>query len=116
MKPAKRSRSGARAKRAIKYWYVEKGQRRCRFCGVQLTYKQGELRSAEIDHIIPHSKNGTQAIINTIMICNRCNRAKADLGLTAFARKVDAPNIAWFAKKEMAAREHYASVGRRILS
>lgn len=58
----------------------------CRTCGFRQTederrkiVERGGLgRYLTIDHIVPKSKGGRNAAENLQVLCNRCNRAKAD--------------------------------------
>lgn len=57
-----------RAKRA--------GITHCIQCGVELDYEQGRTpQSAEVDHIIPHSQGGKDALDNVRVICRYDNQS-----------------------------------------
>jgi 5-methylcytosine-specific restriction endonuclease McrA len=44
----------------------------CRYCGVELTQ-----RRATLDHVVPRSRGGSDAISNLRISCRFCNMAKA---------------------------------------
>lgn len=50
---------------------------RCQYCG--LSVKNDENLVLEIDHIIPKSKGGSNAVDNLITSCSNCNRGKGDV-------------------------------------
>lgn len=57
---------------SVRYDVLLRANFRCQCCGV--TAKNARL---EIDHIIPVSKGGTNAISNLQVLCLKCNRGKA---------------------------------------
>ncbi|OUM45699.1 HNH endonuclease [Arthrobacter agilis] len=61
-----------------KYLALRGGLNNCRFCGVELNYRRGRLpNSAEVDHILPVSRGGQDAIENLRAdTCRTCNRRK----------------------------------------
>ncbi|BCT76937.1 hypothetical protein SCMU_27790 [Sinomonas cyclohexanicum] len=55
------------------------GVTHCMFCRVELDYKQGRTpRSAEVDHLVPHSRGGEDVLENCAVICRRCNQSKGN--------------------------------------
>ncbi|WP_138417972.1 HNH endonuclease [Sinomonas gamaensis] len=55
---------------------------RCPFCSVLLDYDQGrQPNSAEVDHIVPHSKGGKDVLANTRVCCRRCNQSRGSRAL-----------------------------------
>ena len=52
---------------------LRRDNHRCVYCGVSA--KKAEL---EIDHIIPFSKGGSNAISNLQTLCSDCNKGKSD--------------------------------------
>ena len=46
---------------------------RCRYCG-----QRHKLRDLTIDHVVPLSRGGTNALPNLVLACGPCNHAKAD--------------------------------------
>lgn len=57
-------------KKKKKYLVFEKDNYTCCFCGSKL--------QLTIDHIVPKSKGGTNAIENLQTLCNSCNNKKGD--------------------------------------
>ena len=43
----------------------------CRYCGTAVS-----LRTAHVDHVIPHSRGGSSDADNLVAACARCNLAK----------------------------------------
>lgn len=51
----------------------------CASCGVGLDYEYTRRpNSAEVDHVIPYSKGGTDTLGNTAVICRWCNQRKGN--------------------------------------
>ena len=51
----------------------------CATCGVGLDYEYSRRpNSAEVDHVIPYSKGGTDTLSNTAVICRWCNQRKGN--------------------------------------
>ena len=51
----------------------------CASCGVGLDYEYSRRpNSAEVDHVIPYSKGGTDTLGNTTVICRWCNQRKGN--------------------------------------
>lgn len=55
----------------------------CAICGNPVKYKK-----MTVDHIIPLSKGGTNAMDNLQLACKRCNLMKADFSPDEFIRKI----------------------------
>ncbi|MDR2256995.1 MAG: HNH endonuclease [Arthrobacter sp.] len=54
-------------------------QHTCPFCNTELNYQQGrQPNSPEVDHIVPHSKGGTNDPSNLRIICRRCNQSRGN--------------------------------------
>ena len=51
------------------------GGARCRYCGVRL-----KLRRLTIDHVVPRSRGGSNALTNLVLACGPCNLAKGRQG------------------------------------
>ena len=47
---------------------------RCAYCGIALH----PFKTYAVDHVVPRSRGGTNAIENLVGCCPRCNEAKAD--------------------------------------
>ena len=55
------------------------GLTHCPLCTVRLSYEVGRTaNSAEVDHIIPHSRGGKDHMSNVQVICRRCNQSKGN--------------------------------------
>ena len=51
----------------------------CPTCGVGLDYEHSrQPNSAEVDHILPHSRGGEDSLANTQVICRWCNQRKGN--------------------------------------
>ncbi|MGP5098387.1 HNH endonuclease [Brachybacterium alimentarium] len=51
----------------------------CSSCGVGLDYEYSKRpSSAEVDHVTPHSRGGTDTLDNTAVICRWCNQRKGN--------------------------------------
>jgi 5-methylcytosine-specific restriction endonuclease McrA len=68
----KRSSAGSRDKKKRKEKLYKRQDGQCAYCGISLEY--GEMT---LDHIIPLSKGGTNALSNLRGACMYCNRDKA---------------------------------------
>ena len=57
----------------------DRNQYSCPLCHRPLNYETGRLPdSAEVDHIIPHSRHGTDTIDNVRVICRHCNQSRGN--------------------------------------
>jgi len=56
----------------------------CVYCGA--TVEDGARMS--LDHIIPRSQGGTNAAVNLVTCCRRCNSSRADRTVAEFAMAV----------------------------
>lgn len=45
----------------------------CAYCGLRF-----KLRRLTIDHVVPLSRGGTNALTNLVLACGPCNQSKAD--------------------------------------
>ena len=57
-------------------WLLSGGK--CGLCKVKLLPYAGSDNSAELDHVIPFSKNGKTSLDNAMMLCRKCNRIKSN--------------------------------------
>lgn len=58
---------------------IENGVHNCPICGVGLDYEYSQRpSSAEVDHLLPYSKGGTDTLGNTTVICRWCNQRKGN--------------------------------------
>ena len=56
---------------------MDAGQTRCPLCGVTLDWEYSRRpNSPEVDHIVPHSKGGTDDIANLRVICRFDNQSR----------------------------------------
>jgi hypothetical protein len=51
-----------------------KQRRRCRYCGRCIAHR----KHAEIDHVVPKSRGGSDHPRNLVLCCFECNRSKGD--------------------------------------
>ena len=72
-KKAKLNRRSRYIPAATRVDVLRRDNHRCVYCGVSA--KKAEL---EIDHIIPFSKGGSNAISNLQTLCSDCNKGKSD--------------------------------------
>lgn len=56
---------------------VERDGLRCHYCDVVMIYTE-----AQIDHVIPKARGGTDAPSNLVLACARCNHVKSTLCYT----------------------------------
>lgn len=61
-------------------WEMTEG--RCYYCGTQLDHPESTghtgVRNFTVDHVIPVSLGGTDALENLVPCCKRCNSSKCD--------------------------------------
>ena len=50
----------------------------CGYCGEEVSYEIYGANYATIDHIIPKSKGGSEALENKTLCCLGCNRGKGN--------------------------------------
>jgi len=74
---AKISRLKSNYKLDLKEKILEAYGKDCPYCGKRMSMRKDERFS--VDHIIPTSRGGENSLINTEIICERCNRAKGML-------------------------------------
>lgn len=56
---------------------IEQGIFNCPLCNIGLDYEySGHPNSAEVDHIIEHSRGGKDTLENTRILCRRCNASR----------------------------------------
>lgn len=72
----------------IRWEVMSRDQFTCKYCGV-LTGPD-----AEIDHVIPLSKGGTNELDNLVTACRPCNQAKRD-GKAKGCRLDGTPMAGW---------------------
>ena len=78
-KPTRKSKKKKAARRsryipaATRVDVLRRDNHRCVYCGVSA--KKAEL---EIDHIVPFSKGGSNAISNLQTLCSDCNKGKSN--------------------------------------
>ena len=58
---------------------IDNGVHNCPICGVGLDYEYSQRpSSAEVDHLLPYSKGGTDTLDNVTVICRWCNQRKGN--------------------------------------
>ena len=67
-----RNRSNFRG--STRYEALKRAKRRCELCG-----KHDDEGTLQLDHIIPHSKGGSDDISNLQVLCSTCNANKRDM-------------------------------------
>ena len=63
----------------------------CPYCHEGMCLDLGWDNTAELDHIIPKSKGGTDAKDNLIVVCHACNQEKGSDSLHEFFSKRISP-------------------------
>jgi 5-methylcytosine-specific restriction endonuclease McrA len=58
----------------------------CTWCGAGI--EDDEVACLTLDHLIPHSRGGTNEARNLVTSCKRCNSARGNRGMTEFASAV----------------------------
>ena len=66
---------------------------KCAICGQPVKFKK-----MTIDHKVPLSKDGSNAMSNLQLACRSCNLMKADLNMEDFVDKLS--NIVWLYQKD----------------
>lgn len=51
---------------------------RCNACGDQVNMRHGHPKQATVDHVLPRSRGGNDALDNLQLLCRACNCDKAD--------------------------------------
>lgn len=80
------SRTGTTKWKALRLKVLRQAQRQgldsCPECGIRLDYSGGPRHraSAEVDHVTPYSKGGTDTPENCRVVCNRCNKSMGNKG------------------------------------
>jgi 5-methylcytosine-specific restriction endonuclease McrA len=67
---------GNGSERKLVLWFRAGGL--CTYCRTPMSFTTGKPHSLTIDHVVPRSKGGTNALKNTVAACHACNQAKAD--------------------------------------
>lgn len=75
------SRTGTATWKRVRAQAIKKakasGLTHCRYCNTLLNYEVGRTpSSAEVDHLVPHSKGGQDRLDNVEVICRLCNQSK----------------------------------------
>jgi hypothetical protein len=59
--------------------HLKRQKRRCFYCNILMTRETADRRPT-IDHVVPRSEGGADAIENTVAACYACNAAKGSMG------------------------------------
>lgn len=97
-------------KLATKVKYHNLGHKRCHYCCVQLNYAQGFDNSATIEHMIPKSKGGTLAQVNSLVACQKCNKRRGAKDFVGFVTGSRFPRQSWLLSKFRSAEAHYSNM------
>ena len=58
---------------------LHNGMTTCPLCGVELNFTVGRTpTSAEVDHVVPHSRGGRDEVSNLRVLCRRCNQSRGN--------------------------------------
>ncbi len=63
----------------IRYEVLKRAKGRCALCGVSV-----DERALDVDHIVPRTRGGDNALSNLQALCYKCNRAKGNRDKTDF--------------------------------
>ncbi len=75
---------------------ITRGVTNCPLCGCILDYTQGrQPNSPEADHILPHSRGGTDTLDNIRIICRRCNQSRGNRREPSTATATSTTLISW---------------------
>lgn len=80
-----RNRSNFRG--STRYEALKRAKRRCELCG-----KHDDEGTLQLDHIVPHSKGGSDDISNLQVLCSTCNANKRDMDDEDFRGVVESYN------------------------
>jgi hypothetical protein len=58
----------------------------CHYCAVALTTDKGRASTFQVDHVVPRSKGGTNALSNLVPVCAVCNTTKGTMSVSDFMR------------------------------
>lgn len=97
------SRTGTGQWKRVRAWAIREAiansQETCLVCGVWIDYGSTlQHNSPEVDHIIPHSRGGTDTQDNVRVICRQCNQRRGNKPHNAKARPAPlkpATTITW---------------------
>lgn len=69
--------------KAMRLQVYNKFNGHCAYCGCEITQKE-----MQVDHLIPHSKNGADTLENYMPSCVVCNRVKSTCTIENFKREI----------------------------
>lgn len=84
------------SRKALRERVIAKTGGRCWYCGVRSD-------RMTVDHIVPHSRGGTQDLGNLIPACPACNLEKEDLDYEAFRERCRRGEWFWAELQDLAA-------------
>ena len=60
-------------RKSLKKYVFERDRHSCRYCAKELEYD-----NCTLDHYLPRSKGGSEAVYNLVLSCGKCNKLKKD--------------------------------------
>lgn len=74
----------ARSVRAVMHFHRQHHPYNCFYCGVSMISEPGHPHQITIDHVVPLSKGGVDALVNMVSACRECNRNKGSKSIDEF--------------------------------
>jgi len=69
----------------------ELGQRRCPLCSCQMVYNPCQPNTASFEHLVPKSSGGTEADVNGLVVCRRCNANRGNMCWEKWLNQLNPP-------------------------
>ncbi len=101
-------------KRSSRKYWRDLGYRRC-YCGTMLVWDNPDHPAAgTIEHLVPHSRGGTLAIKNTLLVCKTCNESRSSVDWYVCIQTNKPPKSDWLIAKYEEALLHYLALGKQV--